>query len=90
MAVVMVAFLAGFLMLVVYAGRVGQARNDVRSAAHEAARAASEAAAATACCAIAHRPPKRTMSTNRTRTGARITTSTLTEPVSDPAPVRTR
>lgn len=41
MAVVMVAFLAGFLMLVVYAGRVGQAGNDVRSAAHEAARAAS-------------------------------------------------
>ncbi len=38
---VMVAFLAGFLMLVVYAGRVGQAGNDVRSAAHEAARAAS-------------------------------------------------
>src|SRR3546814_1341783 len=41
MAVVMVAFLAGFLMLVVYDGRVGQASNDVRSAAHEAARAAS-------------------------------------------------
>jgi len=41
MAVVMVAFIAGFLMLVVYAGRVGQAGNDVRSAAQEAARAAS-------------------------------------------------
>ena len=41
MAVVMVAFVAGFLMLVVYAGRVGQAGNDVRSAAQEAARAAS-------------------------------------------------
>jgi len=47
MAVVMVAFLAGFLMLVVYAGRVGQASNDVRSAAHEAARAASLQATAT-------------------------------------------
>jgi len=47
MAVVMVAFLAGFLMLVVYAGRVGQAGNDVRSAAHEAARAASLQASAT-------------------------------------------
>ncbi len=41
MAVVMVTFFAGFLMLVVYAGRVGQASNDVRSAAQEAARAAS-------------------------------------------------
>lgn len=39
MAVVMVTFLAGFLMLVVYAGRAGQAANDVRSAAQEAARA---------------------------------------------------
>jgi Flp pilus assembly protein TadG len=41
LAVVMVTFFAGFLLLVVYAGRVGQANNDVRSAAHEAARAAS-------------------------------------------------
>lgn len=41
MAVVMVTFFAGFLLLVVYAGRVGQASNDVRSAAQEAARAAS-------------------------------------------------
>ena len=41
MAVVMVTFFAGFLMLVVFAGRVGQAENDVRSAAHEAARAAT-------------------------------------------------
>ena len=44
MAVVMVTFFAGFLMLVVLAGRVGQAANDVRSAAQEAARAASLAA----------------------------------------------
>ncbi|MDH3366928.1 MAG: pilus assembly protein [Gemmatimonadota bacterium] len=44
MAVVMVTFFAGFLMLVVFAGRVGQAENDVRSAAHEAARAATLAA----------------------------------------------
>ncbi|MDE0805253.1 MAG: pilus assembly protein [Acidimicrobiales bacterium] len=44
MAVVMVTFFAGFLMLVVFAGRVGQATNDVRSAAQEAARAASLAA----------------------------------------------
>lgn len=41
MAIVMVVFFMGFLMLVVYAGRVGQAENDVRSAAHEAARAAT-------------------------------------------------
>ena len=41
MAVVMVSFFAGFLMLVVFAGRVAQAENDVRSAAHQAARAAS-------------------------------------------------
>jgi Flp pilus assembly protein TadG len=41
MAVIMVTFLAGFLMLVVFAGRVAQAENDVRSAAHNAARAAS-------------------------------------------------
>lgn len=41
MAVVMVAFLGGFLLLVVFAGRVAQAENDVRSAAHVAARAAS-------------------------------------------------
>ena len=41
MGVVMVAFFAGFLMLVVFAGRVAQAENDVRSAAHAAARAAS-------------------------------------------------
>lgn len=47
MAVVMVTFFAGFLMLVVYAGRVGQASNDVRSAAQEAARAASLAASPT-------------------------------------------
>lgn len=41
MAAVMVAFLGGFLLLVVFAGRVAQAENDVRSAAHVAARAAS-------------------------------------------------
>ncbi|MCC6437899.1 MAG: pilus assembly protein, partial [Acidimicrobiales bacterium] len=41
MAAVMVAFLGGFLLLVVFAGRVAQAENDVRSAAHAAARAAS-------------------------------------------------
>ena len=41
MAVVMVTFFAGFLLLVVFAGRVAQAENDVRSAAHEAARAAT-------------------------------------------------
>ena len=34
-------FFVGFLVLVVFAGRAGQASNDVRSAAHEAARAAS-------------------------------------------------
>lgn len=41
MAVVMIAFFAGFLMLVVFAGRVAEAENDVRSATHQAARAAS-------------------------------------------------
>ncbi len=37
----MTAFLTAFMLLVVFAGRVSQAENDVRSAAHEAARAAS-------------------------------------------------
>ena len=41
LAVVMVAFIAGFVLLVVFAGRVASAENDVRSAAHDAARAAS-------------------------------------------------
>lgn len=40
-AVVMAVFFSSFVLLVVYAGRVTQAGNDVRSAAHEAARAAS-------------------------------------------------
>lgn len=40
-AIVATVFFVGFLVLVVFAGRAGQASNDVRSAAHEAARAAS-------------------------------------------------
>ena len=40
-AVVMSAILLGFFALAIYGGRVVQAENDVRSAAHEAARAAS-------------------------------------------------
>lgn len=40
-AVVMAAILLGFFALAIYGGRVVQAENDVRSAAHEAARAAS-------------------------------------------------
>lgn len=40
-AVVMTAFLTAFMLLVVFAGRVAQAENDVRGAAQEAARAAS-------------------------------------------------
>jgi len=40
-AIVMAAILLGFMTLAVYGGRVVQAENDVRSAAHEAARAAS-------------------------------------------------
>lgn len=40
-AVVMTVFLASFMLLVVFAGRSTQAENDVRSAAHEAARAGS-------------------------------------------------
>lgn len=38
---VLVPVLLAFLLLVVFGGRVVQAENDVRSAAHEAARAAS-------------------------------------------------
>lgn len=64
MAVVMVAFLAGFLMLVVYAGRVGQAGNDVRSAAHEAARAASLQANATQAEAAAYETAASNLSTS--------------------------
>jgi Flp pilus assembly protein TadG len=41
MAVITSFFLAGFLMFVVFAGRLAQAENEVRSAAHEAARAAT-------------------------------------------------
>lgn len=40
-AVVMTGFLTAFMLLIVFAGRVAQAENDVRSAAQEAARAAS-------------------------------------------------
>ena len=40
-AVVMTAFLTAFMLLVVFAGRVATAENQVRSAAHEAARSAS-------------------------------------------------
>ena len=40
-AIVMSAILLGFFALAIYGGRVVQAENDVRSAAHEAARAAS-------------------------------------------------
>jgi Flp pilus assembly protein TadG len=41
MAVVTSFFLAGFLLFVVFAGRVAQAENEVRSAAQEGARAAT-------------------------------------------------
>lgn len=40
-AVVMTAFLTAFMLLIVFAGRVATAENQVRSAAHEAARSAS-------------------------------------------------
>lgn len=40
-AIVMTAFLTGFVLLIVFAGRVAQADNDVQGAAQEAARAAS-------------------------------------------------
>ena len=40
-AVVMTAFLTSFMLLVVFAGRVSTAENNVRSAAQEAARSAS-------------------------------------------------
>ncbi|MCP3859947.1 MAG: pilus assembly protein, partial [Phycisphaeraceae bacterium] len=40
-AIVMAAILLGFVALAIYGGRVVQAESDVRSAAHEAARAAS-------------------------------------------------
>ncbi|MDY7106818.1 MAG: TadE/TadG family type IV pilus assembly protein [Actinomycetota bacterium] len=54
-AVVMAAFLTTFMLLVVSAGRVAQAENDVRSAAHEAARAASLAGTITQADAEARR-----------------------------------
>ncbi len=40
-AVIMAVFFTSFVLVIVYAGRVTQASNDVRSAAQEAARAAS-------------------------------------------------
>ncbi len=41
LAIIMPVFFAGFLMLVVFAGRIAQAEGDVQSAAQEAARAAT-------------------------------------------------
>ena len=54
-AVVMAVFFSSFVLLVVYAGRVTQAGNDVRSAAHEAARAASLTNTSESASAEAHR-----------------------------------
>lgn len=45
--------LIGFMLLVVFAGRVAQAEGDVRHAAHEAARAASLVATPEAAVAVA-------------------------------------
>ena len=54
-AVVMPAFLTAFMLLVVFAGRVAQAENDVRTAAQEAARAATLTGTPTQAAAEARR-----------------------------------
>ena len=50
---VLTPLLIGFMLLVVFAGRVAQAEGDVAHAAHEAARAASLTATPTAATAAA-------------------------------------
>lgn len=62
-AVVMAAFLTAFMLLVVFAGRVAQAENDVRSAAQEAARAASLAGDANAAINEANRVAQANLTT---------------------------
>ena len=54
-AVIMAVFFTSFVLVVVYAGRVTQANNDVRSAAQEAARAASLTNTSTGAVAEAQR-----------------------------------
>jgi Flp pilus assembly protein TadG len=51
---VITPILIGFMLLVVFAGRVAQAEGDVRHAAHEAARAASLVATPQAAVAAAN------------------------------------
>ena len=53
-AVVMTAFLTSFMLLVVFAGRVSSAENNVRSAAQEAARSASLSGTPEAAVVAAH------------------------------------
>lgn len=54
-AVIMAVFFTSFVLVVVYAGRVSLASNQVRSAAHEAARAASLSNTPTAAAIEAER-----------------------------------
>lgn len=63
-AVVMTAFLTAFMLLIVFAGRVAQAENDVRSAAQEAARAASLAGTPTQADAEARRVAQANLTTS--------------------------
>jgi Flp pilus assembly protein TadG len=63
-AIIIVTFFSGFLLLVMFAGRVSQAENDVRSAAHEAARAATLEATPAAATSTAARVARANLSTN--------------------------
>jgi Flp pilus assembly protein TadG len=74
--------LIAFMFLVVFAGRVAQAESDVRSAAHEAARAASLRGSPTAAEAAA----QMTVDQNLSTSGVACGSSTVAVDASDLRP----
>lgn len=67
---VLAPMLLAFMFLVVFAGRVAQAESDVRSAAHEAARAASLRGSPTAAAAAAQMSVDENLSTSGVACGS--------------------
>jgi Flp pilus assembly protein TadG len=67
---VLAPMLIGFMFLVVFAGRVAQTESDVRSAAHEAARAASLRGSPTAAEAAARTTADENLSTSGVACGS--------------------
>ena len=67
---VLAPMLIAFMFLVVFAGRVAQSESDVRSAAHEAARAASLQGSATAAEAAARTTADENLSTSGVACGS--------------------